>query len=60
MERVGIVKKLGKESPHGKMLYALGSFQIFEDPEEDWTPKPRRLWFLTKETREMLIKFNIK
>ena len=41
MERVGIIKKLGKESSRGKMLYAIGSFQIFEDATDDWTPKPR-------------------
>ncbi|MHC4270255.1 MAG: hypothetical protein ACYSTS_17585 [Planctomycetota bacterium] len=60
MERVGIIKKLGRDGSRGKVLYAMGTFQIFEDPKEDWTPKPRRLWFLNKETRGMLVEFNIK
>ena len=48
MERVGIIKKLGKSGPRGKALYAMGSFQIYEDPEDDYVSKPRRLWYLTE------------
>ncbi|MHC4268511.1 MAG: hypothetical protein ACYSWS_12020 [Planctomycetota bacterium] len=59
MERVGIIKKLGRDGSRGKALYALGTFYIWRDEEEDYKEKPKRLWFLNKETCEMLLEFNI-